>query len=187
MARNSKVKQEITAPVGLNLYQDEKNRTIYKHPFLKQAVYIPTYDYRTFELYRKRYILAISVFVVLFTLLNEWFGVPFWVSIAISVLVWLFLEWKFYKFLQTEQPVKKFQPKTYKDYYDNFEAQSTEKIVLKTILYLLLGALIVYNSYYSNYQGLYIIASWAVLALCIAYAIFQIVVLVRVKARKNAG
>ena len=50
MARNSKVKQETTAPVGLNLYQDEKFRTIYKHPLLKQAVYIPTYDFRTFEL-----------------------------------------------------------------------------------------------------------------------------------------
>lgn len=187
MAKKSNVHQEYSAPVGFNLYQDEKNRTIYKHPLIKQAVYIPTYDYKMFDLYRKRYILTVSVFVVLFTLLNEWFGIPFWVSILIALLVWAFMEWKFYSFLKNEQPVKKFQPEKYKGYYDNFEAQGLGKVILKTVLYLLIGILIVFNSYYEGYDGAYLVISWIVLGLVILYAIFQIVVYAKVKARKNAA
>lgn len=185
MPKKSNIKQETSAPVGFRLYQDDKNRTIYKHPFFKEAVYIPTYDYKTFELYRKRYILVISVFVVLFTLLSDWFNIPWWVSIVIALAVWVFLEIKFYKFIQGEQVVKHFQPSQYRGYFDNFEAQGTNKFIIKTILYLLLGILIVYNSYLQNYDGMYLIASWAVLAVCIIYVVFQIVVFFKVQSRKK--
>lgn len=186
MAKKSNIQQEITPPVGFNIYQDKKKRTIYKHPFLKKAVYIPIYDFKTFDLYRKRYILVISVFVVLFTLLSDWFGIPWWVTIFISLLIWIFMEFKFYKFLQNEQPVKHFTPKEYSGYYDNFEMQGTNKVLLKTVLYVAIGVLIVYNSYYSGYTGMYTLASWAVLGVCLVYAVFQLLVLLKVKKRQKA-
>lgn len=185
MAKTSRVTQDHSAPIGFNLYQDQKNRTIYKYPFSKKAVYIPVYDYKTFELYRKRHILVISVFVVIFTFLSEWFNLPWWVSVLCSLVLWAAIEFKFYRFLQKEQPVKHFKPNEYTGYYDNFEIQDINKIIIKTVLYILLGALIVCNSYYSNYQGMYLVASWFVLAVCVIYAIFQITVTIKAKNHKK--
>lgn len=186
MAKKSNIKQEIAPPVGFNLYQDKKNRTIYKHPFYQNAVYIPVYDYKTFELYRKRYILILSVFVVLFTMFTQWFQIPWWLSIGITLLLWFFLEFKFFTFLKKQQPVKHFDPESYESYSDNFAKQGTKRILIKTILYLLVGILIVYNTYYSQYDSMYIIASWIVLGLCVLYALFQMVMLIKVTKRAKA-
>lgn len=187
MAKKTNVKQEISAPVGFNLYQDKKNRTIYKYPLSKEAVYIPVYDYKTFDLYRKRYILVLSVFIVLFTVFTQWFDLPWWFSIVITLLVWGFMEYKFSNFLKGQQPVKHFDPKSYKGYYDSFEEQGTKRVLIKILLYLLIGILIVYNSYYSHFDSMYITASWAVLVICVLYALFQIVVLIKISLRKKAS
>ncbi len=187
MAKKTNVKQEIAPPIGFNLYQDKKNRTIYKHPFYQNAVYIPVYEYKTLELYRKRYILILSVFVVLFTIFTQWFQIPWWASVGITLLLWGFLEFKFITFLKKQQPVKHFDSKSYEGYSDNFAKQGTKRVVIKIILYLLVGILIVYNTYYSHYDSMYVIASWIVLALCFLYAIFQFIMLIKVAKQNKAG
>ena len=64
--------------------------------------------------------------------------------------------------------------------------QGTNKVLLKTVLYVAIGVLIVYNSYYSGYTGMYTLASWAVLGVCLIYAVFQLLVLLKVKKRQKA-
>lgn len=187
MAKKTSVKQEVSAPVGFHLYQDKKNRTIYKYPFSRNAVYIPVYAYKSLDLYRKRHILVLSVFIVLFTLFTQWFHFPWWASAGISILLWAFLEFRFSSFLKEQQPVKHFDPQNCKGYYDSFAQQGIKRVAIKILLYLLIGILIVYNSYYSHFDALYITVSWVVLGLCVLYALFQLAVLIRVFSRKKTS
>lgn len=160
---------------GLNIYEDKKGRLIYYDILKKRAVFIPAFDFKQFSFYRYRYIIALSVFVVLQTLLTEFFSIHYLVPIGITLIIYFFLELKFRQFINDKQPVKHFDKKDCKGYFDILNTQDPQKMILKAVLYVLLGALLVFNAYDKNYQGFTLIFCWLILIVCIGVSALQLI------------
>lgn len=165
-------------PVGKNLYIDNKRRMIYTSPLLREALYLPKYDYRKFNRYKSRYLVAIATFMILSTAMTSWFDLPLWVSVVISLLVFAAMEFSFYKFQKTLTVVKNF---------DISKAQSTvsleiapdmrTKCWLKIVLYAILGVLLVVNAYEQKYDLTLLLCCWGALVYCF-YTAFKLLMMV---------
>jgi hypothetical protein len=158
----------VNEPVGLNVYIDSKGRTVYYSPFEKKAWYVPAFEYKKFNRYRSRYMIAIASLMLLTVLMKEWFDLPLWIPIVISVGIWAGLEYSFYKFLHALQPVKHFSKEGFRHSYEIVMTEDDRKKVwIKCLLYLLLGVLIVVNAYMQNYDFWLILACYAALVFCL--------------------
>lgn len=176
MGRNDgRKKKKIEGIYGFNIYEDEKGRIIYNDILTKNAVYIPTFDYKQFTFYKYRYILTVSTFIVLQTLLVDMFELNALIPFVITILVWLTMEYKFRKFLKEKQPVKHFDKTQCKGYFDVLNSQDTSKMFLKAILYVALGVLLVLNAYQKAYAGFVLLFCWGIAVVCIFYAVLQVV------------
>ena len=80
---------------GLNIYEDKKGRIIYKDFLMKNAVYIPTFDFKMFSFYRYRYIIGVSSFIVLQTLFTL-----FHASVLLSNILTIFIFVFFFQYCQ---------------------------------------------------------------------------------------
>lgn len=153
-------------PVGKNLYFDKKRRMIYTSPMLREALYLPKYDYKRFNRYKSRYIITAATFMILATSLNEWFEMPLWVSLVATLLVFAGIELSFYKFQKTLTVVKDFGKANATSTIDNeISSDMRTKCWIKIVLYVILGVLIVVNAYQSHYSNLIIGLCWAALVL----------------------
>lgn len=173
MGRNKKTQINETV-YGLNIYKDSKGRYIYDHPLLKEAYYIPAYDMKSFQIYRMRFILAIAAYIVLQTILTDMFQMNWIWPLVSGVLIFILIEFKFYSFVKKLQPVKKFVKEDCLSYFDVLAKQDANKIIAKIFAYILLGVLMVINSYQKNYTGFLLLFSWGIGIVCVAYGIIQI-------------
>lgn len=158
-------------PVGRNLYFDAKHRMIYVSPLLREALYLPKYDYKKFNRYKSRFLIAIAAFMILGTAFSEWFEWPLWISIVLSLLIFAGIEFSFYKFQKTLTVVKNF---------DKAEATPTVNSVispdmrakcwLKIVLYIVLGVLLVVNAYDQHYDLWLLIACYVAMVYCLFIA-----------------
>ena len=157
---------------GLNIYEDKKGRIIYKDFLMKNAVYIPTFDFKMFSFYRYRYIIGVSSFIVLqtpFTL----FHASVLLSNILTIFIFVFLEYKFRVFLKEKQKVKKFNKSEYIGYIDVLNKQDPTKMLLKAVLYIALGILILYNGYDKSYVGVSLAFCWLIMIVCVFYGLIQ--------------
>ena len=157
---------------GLNIYEDKKGRIIYKDFLMKNAVYIPTFDYKMFSFYRFRYIIVVSSFIVLQTLFSM-FNIPTLASNLMTIFIFFFLEFKFRMFLKQKQTVKHFNKADCLGYIDILNRQDPTKMLLKAVLYILLGVLIVYNGYDKSYVGVSLAFCWLIMIICVFYGLLQ--------------
>lgn len=158
---------------GLNVYEDKKGRIIYYDMFKKQGLYIPTFDYKQFSIYKMRYIIDLSAFVILQALLTQFFEVNFLVPCVLTVFVFLFFEYKFRKFLSTKSVVKHFKKEECKGYFDIISGEDKNKLLIKGVLYILLGVLLVFNGYDRAYTGFTMMFCWLVMVLCLGASVLQ--------------
>lgn len=159
---------------GLNVYEDSKGRLIYYDILKKQAVYIPTFDFKMFSFYKYRYMLTVATLIVLTTLLSEFFQWNILLPIVITVAVYVTLETKFRKFINTKQVVKHFNKEECKGYFDIVNSQDPTKMMIKIGLYVVLGVLLVVNAYDKHYEGFTMIFSWGAMVMCMGVALLQI-------------
>lgn len=161
-------------PTGKNLFIDKKRRIIYTSPLLRQPLYLPRYDYKKFNRYRSRFLVALATFMILSTTLTPWFNVPLWVSLLISIAVFAGLEYSYYKFLKTLQPVSNFNPEKVEPTVSRIiPPEMRSKYWVRAILYVILGVLLVVNGYQQNYDTVLILGCWAALLYCL-YAAIQL-------------
>lgn len=171
MAKNNN-QQEL---YGFNIYKDKKGRMIYYDMIKKRAVYIPAFDMKMFSFYKYRYIFVVSAFIVLQTLLTEWFELNYIIPIIISFAILAILEVKFRRFIANKQPVKHFKKEECTGYIDILNTQDKNKMILKIILYIVLGVLLVLNAYDRQYNGMTIVFCWIIAIACCSYAIVQLI------------
>ena len=157
---------------GLNIYEDKKGRIIYKDFLMKNAVYIPTFDFKMFSFYRYRYIIGVSSFIVLQTLFIL-FHASVLLSNILTIFIFVFLEYKFRVFLKDKQKVKKFNKSEYIGYIDVLNKQDPTKMLLKAVLYIALGILILYNGYDKSYVGVSLAFCWLIMIVCVFYGLIQ--------------
>lgn len=173
-------------PKGSNLYKDSKGRMIYYYPLTKQACYIPKFDYRKFNLYQSRYLISVAAFMVLVTILQEWFHTPFWIPLVISGALAVILEIRFQKFLKSMQPVKKFdKEKLTPTVSMTMDSEARTKTLIKIVLLVLLGILIVINAYQSHYSQMLVIFCYLAMAFCLWQALLYVRLLIR-SPKQNA-
>lgn len=154
-------------PTGKNIYIDKKRRIIYVSPLLHQAFLIPKSSYIKFNRYKSRFLLSLSVFLVLATTLPTWFHTPVWVCGIIALVLFAGLEYSYYKFLKTLPTMDKFDPqKACPTVIQEITPEMRNKCWVRIILYLLLGILLVINAYDQHYDVWMLIACWGVLAYC---------------------
>lgn len=159
-------------PSGRNIYKDDKGRIIVYYPLQKKYWYIHKYDYKRFNRYRARYLIAAAAFALLVTILQEWFNVPFWIPLLIAIGIGLLLEYRYGRYLETMQPVKKFDPANVHRTVDLPTSKDARiKLALKMFLLILLGTLLVVNAYQQHYGQEILIISYVAMIACYGYAI----------------
>lgn len=166
-------------PGGKRLYIDNKRRIIYDSPLLHQYLYVPKYDYKKFNRYKPRFLVAAAVFMILVSALDAWTSLPVWVSLLISLAAGLlilgWMEYSFYKFQKTLTSMKNFDPaKATPTLQQTITPEMRSRCILRIVLYITLGVLLVYNAYDQHYSSLIIIACWAALAFCF-YTAFKLI------------
>ncbi len=179
--KNKNIKDD--AIYGFNIYEDKKGRLIYYDMFKKRAVFIPTFDYKQFSFYRYRYLMAVSAFIVLQTLLAEWLHLHFLVPVCISLAVLILMEIKFRRFLSEKQVVKHFNKEECTGYMDVLNTQDPSKMGLKVVLYCALGILLVINAYDKQYDTFILVCCWAIAIVCIIYSLIQLFAMSRRKQK----
>lgn len=166
--RKNAAKNENEQPAGRNLYLDDKGRLVYYSRLLKKAVYVPKFDYKKFQRFRLRYVIAIASFMVLYTIMGAWFNTPGWIPVLIAVLIWAGMEYSFVKFLKGLQPVKKFRPEELTKTFDlAYTPDMKSKCIIKIVLYFALGILIVVNAYEQQYAAWLIAFCWLAMVFCL--------------------
>lgn len=170
MASKVKNNPKVTQVNGINVYKDEKQRTIYAHPFTKKAVYIPTFEEKKFNIYQKRFLLAACAFILLTTILADWFELPAYVPILICVALLLVMEFKFHQFLKGLQPVKHFNKEKCFGFFDALAQEDKGKMIARIIAYTALGVVMVLNAYESNFGIVTLTACWIIMAGLLLYS-----------------
>lgn len=175
-------------PSGTNIYKDAKGRIIYYYPLTKQAWYVPKYDFRKFNRLRSRFLISVAAFMVLLTILQEWFQIPFWIPLVISIALAVVLEMSFAKLLKTMQPVKKFNKDELQPTISlELNPEARTKLILKIVLLIVLGVLIVFNAYEQHYETMVIFFCYLAMALCFFEAGKDIWLLIKSQQAKKAA
>ncbi len=160
---------------GLNLYVDKKNRVIYYNPLTKKAVMVPKSDFRKFNMYRTRYLAVISAFLVMAILFGDWFHLPVWIALVLSLLLWAGFEYSFSLFINKLPPAPKFSRETCEHTYDlSIPQKDRTRARVKIVLYFILGILLVVNAYQLHYDETQLVLCWIAMVCCFAYAGFTI-------------
>lgn len=168
-------KVRINAPVsGYNVYQDRKNRIIYFSPVLKKAWFIPQSGFQALTRFKSRYLLDLAVLAVSVIIFQDWFKLPLWIPVALSLAIAAGLEYAFYRWLNKQAEVKNFNPDKVRRTLDlKIEPDRIKGAALRMVLYFLIGILIVVNAIQQKYQMTMMVFCWAAcLALC-GYGLFM--------------
>ena len=155
---------------GINVYVDEKQRTIYYHPLTKKAVYIPSFENKKFNIYQKRYLLAACAFILLTTILADWFEISAIVPVLITVAFMIGTEVKFNQFIKGLQPVKHFNKEKCFGFYDALAQEDKGKMIARIIAYTALGVVMVLNAYQSNFGPVTLASCWIIMIGLLMYS-----------------
>ena len=164
------IKNENPQVRGINVYVDEKLRTIYYHPFTKKAVYVPAFENKKFNIYQKRYLLAACAFILLTTILADWFEVPAYVPVLITIALIAATEFKFNQFINSLQPVKHFNKEKCFGFYDALAKEDKNKMIARIIAYVALGVVMVINAYESHFTMVSLVACWIIMIGLVLYS-----------------
>ena len=170
MATRNKTTNKTTQIKGINVYVDEKLRTIYYHPITNRAVYIPSFEEKKFNIFQKRYLLVACAFILLTTILADWFELPAYVPILISLALLVGMEFKFNQYVKGLQPVKHFDKNKCTGYYDILALEDKNKMIARILAYPALGIVMVLNAYVSDYGKVTVAACWIIMIGLLAYA-----------------
>ena len=147
---------------GFGVYRDDKGRPVYWNRFSKTA-YLLTGKTKPFRTYSSRIYVGIIAGALTYV-----FNLPPVVCIAIGLVVFLAMEWKFRSFLKTLPEIKNFNPKNHVNKIESESKMDTYKIVIKVILAALMIVLIYLNAMQQGFTGFFLYMNYG---LCVVAAI----------------
>ena len=152
---------------GMNIYYDDKNRSIYYDRFTKQGYLIQDKNSREYYMYQNRY-----MFVAIAVILASGFISDFWICLSAGICALVVFEYMFrMKFLKSLSVVGGFVPNRKSGLVQAATTpEEKNKLLLKAGLYLALSILLVVNAMTNNYEMWVIVMSYglSVGAFCLA-------------------
>lgn len=157
----------------LGIFYDKDNHPYFYQSKQKTAYFIPEKDLKVAEVVAYRHWIAISVFVVLFSI----FPNDIYYPAAVGVLLFVVLEWYYRQRMLTKY--KKLSPYhphlTQKE--KDYNSQKTSIILLKTIVYLVAAGLLIWTIFDQKNEGVSLAILVAMVGVCILSAGQNIVLL----------
>ena len=151
---------------GIGVYRDEKGRPVYWNRFNKTA-YLLTGKTKPFRTYSSRFYIGFIAGALTYV-----FKMPIIACIAIGLIVYAAMEYKFRSFLRTLPEIKHFDPRKRVKKIEAEAKMDTYKIVLKVVLAAAMIVLILLNAYQQQFEGFFLYLNYA---LCGVAAILMIV------------
>lgn len=163
MKMNTENKNELQ---GLNIYKDNKGRTIYYNPIKKQGYFINHEYLKAFQITRYRFVIPLIAFILIYSFIDNTI-----ISIAIAAISYIVLALRLYiSILPKLSPVPNYKPEQKISYVQRISEQETSKIILKAILYLAFGILTFINAFVAHYELYLIIISGIIAIVAIGVA-----------------
>lgn len=155
---------------GFSIYQDKKGRILYYQRYQKIG-YVLNHHIPEYRKHSSRWIISILTTILLHIL-----NFPIYISLLGGLLIFVLLEYRFYKFLSSLTKVPNFQPEQKLGYLYKERSLPKNKLYIKVILYFLLSILLTIHAYTTlNYPILtYAISMLACILGCIdLYVIYK--------------
>lgn len=136
------MKENNKAPlIGMNIYYNNKNQTIYYHPLFKKGYIIKPETEDKFRVFKSRFLIP----VLLFILSKFAFNHNILLAIFFGIIGFAYIEYQFIKTLNSLTTISVFDKKYYhQSFYKNKEF-NIKPIVAKVILLPILSILIIIN------------------------------------------
>ena len=159
---------------GYNLYQDSKGRTLYHTRFHHDiAYYIAPSDFRSFSMYQQRYFLSLAGGVLVMTLVSEVSDYALYFALAIAAVILAIFQVKFKQFL-SHCSTTRFEPAKLTGSMEINARQAAPKLLIKAVLFILLGVLLGLNAYQHQFDKTVIIGCWIICGGCFIFAFNQL-------------
>lgn len=153
---------------GINVYEDEKGRTIYYNRFDHNGYVLTDYEkaYRPFAL---RFFLGVFAGVLAYM-----FELPILYSGIIGVAFYIVMEVRFRLFLKKLPQIANFKPKKRQGRLEAEKGEDTSKLILKFFLYLAFAVLIFANAILEKYTGVILYFNYALAIFGVIMALLEI-------------
>ncbi len=141
--------------VGMNIYTDKYNRSIYYNVFDKKGYIITEKNYKAYAYLQNRYLITIAV-----TIISSIFISDYLINILIGAIALVVLELYFrFKVLPNCVILDKFVPLKENKSRNRLKETSKDKMVIRSIAYIALAILLVLNAFEQGFEGLFFVAS----------------------------
>jgi|GEM_PF-1314144 len=170
---NTSMKQTAQKRRILGIYYDKDNHPYFYHSKTKTAYFIPEKDLKLAEVIAYRHWIALSVGVVLFSI----FPSDYYYPIAVSVLLYLALEWYYRQKMKPKyRKITPYHPHlTQKE--KELMGQKTSILILKVIIYLTAAGLLIWSIIDQKNEGASLAILVAMIGISLLSAIQNIMVL----------
>ena len=158
---------------GINVFYDAKDRPIYFDRFSKNGYLIKDVE-KTYNFYSMRFAIGIIGAIISYA-----FNLSIAVCIGIGVVLYVFMEFQFRRFLRNLTVYKDFKPEKKIGRIEAEMGMETNKITLKGFLFLVLAVLLVLNCLEEQYTGVAMIINYILAAAALLYALFDFFVLAK--------
>lgn len=158
---------------GINVFYDAKDRPIYFDRFSKNGYLIKDVE-KTYNFYSMRFAIGIIGAIISYA-----FNLSIAVCIGIGVVLYVFMEFQFRRFLRNLTIYKDFKPEKKIGRIVAEMGMETNKIALKGFLFLVLAVLLVLNCLEEQYTGVAMIINYILAAAALLYALFDFFVLAK--------
>lgn len=135
-------RKKSTVLEGKNIYYDKHGRALYYRKREKRAYRIPFEKASTFKTLEPRFLYGILMFIFAYFL----FKFNFYICLGLSVISVIFMEYRFRKFLANCTIIENYNPQNGDSTAFAVKA-SYRDLAIRSILYLLLGILLIINAY----------------------------------------
>lgn len=158
---------------GINVFYDAKDRPIYFDRFSKNGYLIKDVE-KTYNFYSMRFAIGIIGAIISYA-----FSLPMTFCIGIGIILYLFMEFQFRRFLKNLTTFKNFSPQKKVSRLDAETSLESNKILLKGFLFLVLAVLIVLNCIQEQYTGIIMIINYVLAAGAVLMSFFEGVAFVK--------
>lgn len=175
------IKDEKVSPSGINIYQDDRGRTIYFDRFTKRGYVITDKETKNYMTFQNRFFIALAALILTYSLVKNIF-----VAIFVCLLVVVALELAFRKkFLARLTYMSNFKP-MHRQCIVKQLANKTSKtrLLLKSILYLTLAVLLVLNALEKKHDITLIAVSYGIAGIVTVVSIVHFIAYFNTKNKK---
>lgn len=166
-----------TKVTGFNIYKDKLNRDIYYDFITKEGYVITQKNLSKFNFYKKRFIIPVILFALTYTLNIAGFEFGITGAGALALISLVVTEFVFrFKFLRSTITVPNFVPNKKENYFHQLANSSPlVSLILKGVLYIILGGLLVVFGYQEGFETLEWVACIVITIVLIAVGLCQLI------------